>query len=362
LEIKKIKEIVMSNFEIVTGPMRAGKTTYAKSREGYEFISCDAVVSDSDQDSEVFLDKIAQKVSVYDANFIIDGWFSIYNTSADSVKDLQARIPQKIKIVGFYDQMSSLLGRINQLEPASQVYQAKSEILKVYEALIRYYKNDLKDFDFSFRTLESPLSFIEFMKKVREDSITVSAEDIANFEARLAARGHDRYYQTINLPFGRTIQGYERTNLTWSDVARSVDFRGKTVLDVGSYHAYCSFGAEDAGAVSVIGLDASPPAVDTANEIKKIWGYESQFFVKNIDDWNPVGHYDIVMCFNMIQYPKKTQEVIHKLFQVGDIVIFEAHEKYKPMFENQTTHKLFLEQESGRWRDLLRKLYYYKRI
>jgi len=66
----------------------------------------------------------------------------------------------------------------------------------------------------------------------------------------------------------------------------------------------------------------------------------------------------------MIQYVNQQEVVIKKLFEIGNLVVFESHEGFKTKFDALAgpTHRLKLVQDSPRWRDLRRMIYYYERI
>ena len=350
----------MSEFEIVIGPMRAGKTTYCKSKTDSVFISYDDLVIPCWMCNLEF-SKLANHVACRlkdnpNKNFIIDGWYSSYNKDPKTILTLKNLVPQHIKITVFYAPVELLLKRNDSAEVKNTI----EEILRTYKDIIEWYKNELVDIDFEFRDSNNVYSFSEFMKRVRNDMLTASPLDVDTFLSYLSVQAHDRYYQSINLPFEKSIKGYERTELTWPIIEKTVNFRGKTMLDVGCYHAYTCFSAEDCGVKEVTGVDRCVQAIDIANKLKIMWNYKTDFVLADIDTWTPTKKYDIVICFNTIQYPTNTKEAVRKLFDAGDLVIFEAHEKFKPIFDDQNTHDLIRIEESPRWRDLKRLIYYYK--
>lgn len=185
-------------------------------------------------------------------------------------------------------------------------------------------------------------------------------QQVGEFLERLKTRSHDRYYQTIELPYGKTIKGYERTENTWDVLSKLVDFGGKTVLDAGCYHGYCAFKMEAAGAI-VTGIDRTKDAIDTVEELKLMLGYKVELIHADLDDWVPSGNYDVVLCSNVIHHPKDSEGVVKKLFSVGDLVIFEAHEEFKKYFDRQETHELLRQVDTERTPDLNRRLYFYQR-
>ena len=349
----------MSEFEIVLGPMRAGKTTYCEN-SGKAFISHDGLMARFQQKFDLLFDEVVRTLNASpDRDFTIDGWFSVYNSDPATVTRLAKSVRQRVRIVCFYAPVDILLERIK----TSTSKHTREDILGVYSRMIKFYVDELRGFDFAFRDSDREYAFTEFMGKVRGDMVTATPGDVDGFVEYLKNAPHyDKYYQTIPLPHGRTIRGYERTELTWDIVRQRVDFRGRTVLDAGCFHAYASFGAEDAGALRVVGVDRVAQALETARRLRDIWHYKTEFVLADLDEWTPDGRYDVVMCLNTVQHLKKPADVVARLFGAGDTVVWEADEKYRSMFEGQKTHRLVKEEESPRWRDLKRKIYYYRRI
>lgn len=347
----------MSTFELVIGNMQSGKTTYAKSLANYQFISHDGELEKTRWNwKSAFQNIVALLNSQPGSNFVIDGWFSVYNLDPQSVIELQAAIPQKVRIMAFY-------APLHHLQQANE-QNTKKFIREVYGYIMRFYRNELASFEFSFRDRERAYTFEEFSYLVRRDMVDVTLEDVDNFLAFLERQTHDRYYQTIDLPFGRKIHGYERTELTWDLLKTTVEWRGKTVIDIGSYHGYMDFGVMDWGAKYLLGIDKTLQAVRVANRLKAIWHYQDIDFIRaDINLYNPKRYFDIALCLNTVQYFSRLLPSLIKIFNAAGLVIFEAHEKYKPSLDEaagKADHRFTRELESPRWRDLRRLLYFYE--
>ncbi len=352
----------MPKFEIVEGPMRAGKTTYAKSKEtqGYVYFSHDEMVG---ADFQQFYARIVSRLNGKKENAIVDGWFSVYNRDIPgSILNLVKSVSHKVVITIIFTSFDIIYSRKGSCGTPFE----KADIARHYETIISLYKT-LKDVEFVFLDSKdySELTFEQFMRKIRLEMLTSSEEDVDEFIRFLSSQSHDRYYQTINLPYGKSLKGYERTELTWELVKNTINFRGRSVLDVGSYHAFTSFGAEDCGAIAVTGVDKTVQAVNVAERLKKMWNYETVFICEDLEKWleNVSGQeFDIVLCFNMIQYMPNVEYVMKKLFEIGKTVIFEAFDQFERQLDatSAETHRLALVQESPRWKDLRRMLYYYE--
>jgi len=344
----------MAQLELVVGPSRTGKTTYAKSREGFSFLCYDDMLYHTRWNFQAFKENLVNLLNNHSSeDFILDGWFSKYNWNPESVHDLKEKTNREIAVTCFYAPIEEVVARSE--------CETRADILEVYRRLARFYRDDLRDIPFRFRDSEKEFSFSEFMRLLRPEMVTVTREEVLSFISELEnLQNYDRYYQTIDLPYGISLLGYERTELTWQLIAKLVDFRGKTVLDAGCYHGFCCRGAEDAGARRVFGLDRVPKIIENAKRIGDMWGYETSFIQADLDEFTDSVDFDIVMCLNTIQYCKNPRKVVEKLFACGSTVIWEAHREFKKLFDAVPTHRLIHEVPSPR-AELKRILYIYER-
>lgn len=354
----------MLTFEIVGGPMRAGKTTYAKSKRGYIYFSHDDILnSEFHEDFQKFYEKIVSAMNSQKKDAVIDGWFSVYNKDPiGSVRRLTKSIPHKVIITILFTPFDTIYSRMC----ASGSTRKRTDIGKDYNVISKRYKV-LTDIEYVFidSTDYTQMTFEEFMRKIRTEMLTATEKDVDEFIAFLASQKHDRYYQTVRLPFGKTINGYERTELTLSLIKKTVNFRGQAVLDVGVHHGYVAFGAEDLGASTVTAVDKSVPAIAVAERLKKMWNYETEFVCEDVEKWlakPSEKKFDIVLCLNMIHHIHNPDYVIKRLFEIGRTVVFEAHKNFKERFDAAAakTHRLAMVQQSPRWNDLRRMLYCYE--
>jgi len=342
--------------ELVVGNMRSGKTTYAKNKK-HQYLCYDKLLEDARwiwPRFYSFLINMINHSNMKNKDIVMDGWFSSYNWDPFSIKKLQKDIPHRVLLTVFYCPLNLLLKRDKRNN--------RELVLSVYEKLISFYKNELKDVDFCFRDSERELSFREFMQLIRLEMVNVSKKAVQNFIAVLdAQKDYDRYYQTLRLPYGLTIKGYERTELTWEIIAQHVPFRGKNVLDVGCYHGFCCFSAEDEGASRVVGIEKEARILQFSNMLKDIWNYQTYFINADIDHYEPKEHFDVVLCLNMIQYVADPSKVAEKLLRYGKTVILECTEEHKKRFDKVGTHNLLFNLPTPRTKDLHRRLYIYQR-
>ena len=342
----------MAELEVTIGPSASGKTTYAKSKEGYRYLCYDDMLYHVRWNFQAFMRNLIALLNAYaDDNFILDGWFSKYNWDPKSVLELKRKTGRNVTIASFFAPIESVL---NQIEIS------RAELMQMYRQFAHMY-SELPEIPFSFRGSEKELTWPEYIHLMRQQTVSVSREEVMEFVSDLEAlENYDRYYQTIELPYGISLPGYERTELTWELIADLVDFRGKTVLDAGCYHGYTCRAAEDAGARRIFGLDRVPKIIENAKRIGDMWGYETSFIQADLDDFTDSVDFDIVMCLNTIQYCKNPRKVVEKLFACGSTVIWEAHREFKKLFDAVLTHRLIHEVPSPR-AELKRILYIYER-
>lgn len=344
----------MATFELVTGPMRAGKTSYARFQPAATgVLSFDTLMACARNDMEMAVERIIATVAAAPhRDWVIDGWFSIYNQSAEMVRRLQASIPQAVTMTGFYAPMDGLLERAGELDPTARLYQTREHILATYRHLWRMYVHELIDMPFTFRThKEGLISAREFSLRVRSDGAMATLEDVLGFEQYLAHQGYDTRYQTIRLPHGRIIASRdEPTGNIVDQIFQLLDVRGKTVLDCGCYHGELPFAMEDAGAARVVGVDGTPQAIETATRLKHLWGYETEFLTSSLEHYQPKACFDVVTCCNTLQYVANPSAVVQRLFAAGEVVVWETYADAFPLLDDQTTHRLMLDEESWRWR------------
>ncbi len=117
-------------------------------------------------------------------------------------------------------------------------------------------------------------------------------------EDRLDALGkdHDWKYQDIEII---DFKGYSASHETWKRIRGLVDWRGKKVLDLGCFHGYFSFKAEDAGAEAA-GFDRSPPVLGIARAVNELRGGRVVFREWVGGDDLPEG--EVVLCLNVLHH------------------------------------------------------------
>ncbi len=101
-----------------------------------------------------------------------------------------------------------------------------------------------------------------FKKKFYELNRLHSKEDTQAFLDSLTEK-----YQTIELPYGINRIGNNRDVEKWRSICETINFEGRTVLDLGGYFGYYCFKAEEAGAREVVLWDLLSN-LDTVRELR----------------------------------------------------------------------------------------------
>ena len=105
-------------------------------------------------------------------------------------------------------------------------------------------------------------------------------------------------YQTLMHRDGRVEPGVMPT-LDWFDeVSKVVDWKGKSVLDVGCAEGMYSVAVQKKGA-RVVGLDVSPYMVVNAKSLRDEYGLRHPVYESKVESYYPLEVYDILM-FSMI--------------------------------------------------------------
>jgi SAM-dependent methyltransferase len=107
------------------------------------------------------------------------------------------------------------------------------------------------------------------------------------------------WYQTIELPSGITTPGKFPTQLR-TPVFDTIDFKGKSVLDVGCNSGQHSFLAKVRGATRVVGVDVDEKRLNQARVLAEQEKLEATFEKGSIFDLAKYGQFDVVLCIAVL--------------------------------------------------------------
>lgn len=159
----------------------------------------------------------------------------------------------------------------------------------------------------------------EIMKK---DKFILRWQELI-FLSALNDMNHDKFYQDIEFPSGMIIRGYSESGKTWERVSSIVDFSGTSVLDIGSFHGFFSFKAEEKGASKVVGIEKNKNAFKMARRIALFKNSKVLFILKDIVEYKPNYIYDIVLVLNILHHIPDIEKALGNIFKSGKTIIFE---------------------------------------
>jgi len=113
----------------------------------------------------------------------------------------------------------------------------------------------------------------------------------------------DVQYQTIELDTGRLISGFKRCWTTWDKIQSfGIEWRNKSVIDLGCFCGYFCFKMEEAGVSKVMGLDRDIKGLIIANAIAERKGSDCLFSQANVFEKRATIDYtcDILLVQNII--------------------------------------------------------------
>ena len=168
-------------------------------------------------------------------------------------------------------------------------------------------------------TVDTTNNKLEFIKKADWEKRWL---DLI-FLSELEKENYDQYYQRIELPSGIIIKGYSESEKTWERIKNLVDFKNKSVLDIGCFHGYFSFKIEESGAKDIIGLEKNKKAINAARKIRLRKKSKAFFKKGEIENTWLKKHFDIILVLNILHHVKNISKALDNIFSMGDCIIFE---------------------------------------
>jgi len=144
-------------------------------------------------------------------------------------------------------------------------------------------------------------------------------------EEKLNNTNYDSKYQDIELPF-QYLNGYAGyADGTWNGIQDLVDWKDKTVADMGCLNGHYSFKIADKRAEKVVGYDLFQQACDTCNKIAKINCFENTEFRKLDAGIEEIPEeYDVILLLNMLHHISTPKFLLEQAFTKGKNVIMEV--------------------------------------
>lgn len=112
---------------------------------------------------------------------------------------------------------------------------------------------------------------------------------------------HDIWYPIYNLQGEPVFRGRDKYHEFYNDLDQYVDFKGKTVIDLGCNLGHYSFLAARLGATRVVGLDINTKMIEACNMLRDyLMLPQVDFKVTDFFFATPSNRYDIVLLIDYI--------------------------------------------------------------
>ena len=146
-------------------------------------------------------------------------------------------------------------------------------------------------------------------------------------------RGKTTYSSYDNKNF--TMAGWRGTKIRIDNFINNagVDFKGKTVLDLGCNCGAISLYLAELGA-KVTGVDVSPERVSLCKRLNRFLGLNAEFGEFNLSAANPIsGDYDIIIAFAITGRVADETTILHDIYSHCKELLFESNNCKKDKYE-----------------------------
>jgi len=178
-----------------------------------------------------------------------------------------------------------------------------------------------------------------FQHVVYRDSATDKYTSIEEMQARMdykrlvllhrlenLGEHYDGFYQDIE---ALDLVGYSGSHKTWESIKDLMDWKDKSVVDLGCHHGYFAFKVEDSGAIAR-GLDQSETVLGTARLINEIRGGKVAF-----EEWkggDEIPECDLILYLNVLHHFDDPEQALAKM--KASTVLLEANVEQRPLIED----------------------------
>jgi len=282
---------------IIIGMSGAGKTSLANylcKKENAEYIDFDLIYNYKvdDNKTERLLNALKGIVEKPKTNtFILDGF-----TTRCNLKYISEKLNLKPQVYFCFAAPHIIEQRQNEKRKKNEYKTIIDE--KEIRRLTAYLFFISSCLDNNLITVDTTNNELEFIKK--ENWGTRWLDLI--FLTELEKQDYDKCYQRIELPSGVVIKGYSESEKTWERIKNLVDFKNRSILDIGCLHGYFSFKIEESGAKNIVGLEKNKYAVYTAQEIRLRKKSNVFFKVGEIENIQLAQQFDIILTLNMLHH------------------------------------------------------------
>lgn len=137
---------------------------------------------------------------------------------------------------------------------------------------------------------------------------------------------YDIRYQSIELP-DRIISGYQNKayeDHTWNTIKNIVNWKDKSVADIGCLNGLYSFRIKELGAGKVVGYDLFQQACDVAIKISKLKNLDVNFRTIDISKYYLSENYDVILLLNILHHCPDPIFTLNEVFNKSKCVIMEV--------------------------------------
>jgi len=312
-----MRSFIVNEIVICVGPPRAGKTDYAYSlvrKKTHFFIPIDGVYDYIEENYTNFLDIVVNQLNnSLNCNFVLGGYCPHLDLNFNY---LRGKIKHKIVPVILFAPIHILKERVEITYPDS-MKEGKEKILANYlKYFLLIYKNILSSINISeCQFVDSSNYEYRRLKSFDEGMEIVLKDEVASFLQNIPNQQYDKFYQTITLPCGLKIEGYAGSEKTWEKIKDLVDFKDKSVLEIGCFHGYFLHQIADLSPKRITGYESHPLVFDNAKKIATFKGlFDIEFELFDADKDVIKEKFDIILLLNILHHLKNPDFILDQVF------------------------------------------------
>ena len=175
-----------------------------------------------------------------------------------------------------------------------------------------------------------PEEFMEIKKNLIEQVSKLKGKKQYLLKDYIDTLNYDKYYQDIECI---DFLGYSESYKTWDNIKNLINWKDKTVIDLGCFHGYFSFKVEQQNAKKVIGLDSAEQILETTKIISKTMNSQVEFLKWSAGEETPNA--DVALVLNVLHHSKDEEKTLKNINT--KTAIFEVNENQVPLIEKYFT-------------------------
>lgn len=312
----------------ITGIFNSGKTTLAleiAKALDLQYVSFDHAFNYhqmQSNDDSIILESLPE-------NFVMDAipFYADVKTYYDNFMKYYAKHNDIIIIMTYCSDMRQWIERYVK-KFGKNVPACKFEEYAVYSKMTMYDLpfNINAYYDSSSDVVRDKAHHDDFLKKNEKHAMEMYEKLIA-LRAHIDGQSYDKYYQDIDV---LNMKGYSDSAKTWLNIRDIIEWKNRSVFDMGCFHGYFTIKAAEMGA-KAIGLDRSPEILHSARMIADASDAQCDFRLWTGGEETPVC--DIGLCLNMLHHTADMRKTIAGMR--CEYAIFEINETERAYVEER---------------------------